>query len=320
MEFENNVNFLKKSLQSNLMCDNIKHSILNYILWFCGNEVEIAMDYKIIVDSCGEFTEQMKQNPCFESVALTLEVGGVSVVDDQTFDQAAFLRMVRECPDCPKSSCPSPDAYVQSYTSEAKRIYVVTLSAELSGSYNSAVLAKNLYLEEHQGQQIHVFNSCSASVGETNIALKIQECEEQGMDFEQVVRTVEDYIEHKRTYFVLETLETLRKNGRLTGIKAVVASVLNIKPVMGADRGTIIQLDQARGMNKALAKMADYIIREVKEPEKKRLAISHCNCPERAKQIREDLLKRAKFRDIIILNTAGVSTMYANDGGVIVSV
>ena len=102
------------------------------------------------------------------------------------------------------------------YRCEAERVYAVTLSAELSGSYNSAVLGKNLYHEEYGDKEIYVFNSRSASVGETLIALKIAECEEAGMDFEEVVRTVEGYIESQHTYFVLETLETLRKNGRLS--------------------------------------------------------------------------------------------------------
>ncbi len=97
-------------------------------------------------------------------------------------------------------------------------------------------LERKLYEEEMAEKQIHVFNSRSASVGESLIALKIQECEEAGMDFEQVVATVEPYIEEQHTYFVLENLDTLRKNGRLTGLKSLVVSALNIKPVWGRTR------------------------------------------------------------------------------------
>ena len=159
----------------------------------------------------------------------------------------------------------------------------MTLSAELSGSYNSAELGKSLTLEEHPDKKIHVFNSKSASIGETLIALKIQECEETGMEFEQVVETVDAYIESQHTYFVLENLETLRKNGRLSRVKALVASALKVKPVMGATpEGTICQLDQARGINKALVKMVDYVKEGENNSSDKVLAISHCNCPERA--------------------------------------
>ena len=89
------------------------------------------------------------------------------------------------------------------YRCDAERVYAVTLSSELSGSYNSAELGKKLYKEEHGGKNIHVFNSRSASVGETLIALKIRECEEAGMSFEEVVSAVEHYMEGQYTYFVL---------------------------------------------------------------------------------------------------------------------
>lgn len=279
------------------------------------------MSYKIIVDSCGELTEEMKRSGYYETASLSIDIDEHHIVDDETFDQKRFLALIAQSPNSPKSSCPSPETYMAGYRCEAERVYAVTLSAELSGSYNSAVLGKKLYHEEYGEKDIYVFNSRSASVGETLIALKIQECEEAGMEFEEVVRTVEGYIEGQHTYFVLETLETLRKNGRLKGIKSLMASALNIKPVMGSTpQGTICQLGQARGMKKALEKMIDEVARGVKRPEEKVLAISHCNCPERAGRVKELLLERMRPRDVIVLDTAGISSMYAADGGIIVVV
>lgn len=279
------------------------------------------MKYKIIVDSCGELTDEMKASGCFETASLSIEVAGHHIIDDETFDQADFLKKVAESEECPKSSCPSPERYMEGYHCEAERVYAVTLSAELSGSYNSAVLGKNLYHEEYGEKDIYVFNSRSASVGETLIAMKIAECEEAGMSFQEVIDTVEAYIASQNTYFVLETLDILKKNGRLKGIKAVVATALNIKPVMGATpEGTILQLSQARGIKKALAKMVDEIGNDLKESEKKILAISHCNCRERAESVKEMLVSKAKFKDVVILDTAGISSMYAADGGIIVVV
>lgn len=277
------------------------------------------MEYKIIVDSCGELTEEMKKSGVYETASLSMQVGGANIVDDETFNQADFLRRVAQSPECPKSSCPSPERYMLSYKGEAKRVYAVTLSSELSGSYNSAELGKKLYMEGNEEKQIHVFNSRSASVGETLIALKIRECEEEGMRFEEVVQTVENYIEGQHTYFVLENLETLRKNGRLTGIKAMVASALNIKPVMGATpQGTICQLGQARGIKRALTKMVEQIAKECIDSKKKILGIAHCNCPERAEEVKQMLLEKLDVKASFIVNTAGISTMYANDGGIIV--
>lgn len=278
------------------------------------------MSFHIVADSCCELTADMKKRGNIEIAPLTLEVGGESILDDETFDQKYFLKRVAECPECPKSACPSPDYFRKSFLNGAERCYAVTLSAQLSGSYNSAVLGANLAQEENEDLKIHVFNSRSASIGETLIVKKIVECEEAGMSFERVVETVELYISTQHTYFVLENLETLRKNGRLSKAKALVASALKIKPVMGSTpEGDIVQLDQARGINKALMKMVDAVVNDAQHVETKTLAVSHCNCPERAEMVKEALLERIAVQDVFVLDTQGVSSMYANDGGIIIA-
>jgi DegV family protein with EDD domain len=211
---------------------------------------------------------------------------------------------------------------MEAFDGDAEHIYVVTLSGQLSGSYNSAILAASLYKEDRGiEKQIHVFDSKSASIGETIIGLKAQEYEEQGLPFEEVVERTESYIKTMNTFFVLETLETLRKAGRLSNLKALIANTLHIKPVMGSTKdGTIQQLSQARGMKKALGKMVDLMMSATKDCEQRVLAISHCNCPDRAEYVKQYIEKFVRFKEIIIVNTAGVSTMYANDGGVIIAV
>ena len=279
------------------------------------------MSYKIIIDSCGELLDEWKQDEHFESVPLTLNVGGETIIDDAAFNQSEFLKKVAACETCPKSACPSPERYMKAFDCDADHVYAVTLSAELSGSYNSAVLGRNLLHEEQPDKKIYVFHSRSASIGETLIGLKIQECEEAGYTFEEVVSTVEEYIAEQNTFFVLDNLETLRKNGRLSTVKAFVASALKIKPVMGATpEGTICQLDQARGINKALIKMVQHIVDKTINSEKKVLAISHCNCLDRAMLLKNAIQEKLPVKKIVVLDTAGVSSMYANDGGVIVVV
>ena len=279
------------------------------------------MNYKIIVDSCCELTDDMKVSDKFESVPLSIDVDDDHIIDDATFNQADFLKKVAESKSCPKSTCPAPGMYMEKYRCNAERIYVVTLSAELSGSYNSAVTGKNLYNEECGDKNIHIFNSRSASAGETLIAMKIEECEEAGMNFDEVIEKVESYIENLNLYFVLESLETLRKNGRLTGIKAFMAETLNIKPVMGATKqGTIYQIGQARGIKRALVKMVEEAVKNVEDSVHKTLIITHCNCLERAIQVKDMILSKIELKNIIILDTMGISSMYANDGGIIIAV
>lgn len=277
------------------------------------------MKYKIVVDSCCELPEGLLQDERFERVPLGLEVGDYSIWDDEGFDQAEFLRKVAEYPKCPKSSCPSPERFMESYNSPAEHVYAVTLSSHLSGSYNSAQLGKKLYLEKFGEKQIHVVDSESASGGEAQIALKIVELEEQGLPFEEIVRKIEAFRDSIHTYFVLDNLETLRKNGRLSGVKALVASTLNIKPVMGSDKGEIIQRSQTIGIKKALSRMAELAASEVKKAAERRLIITHCNALARAEQVKKLILEKAAFKECIIMDTRGVSNMYANDGGVIVT-
>ena len=281
--------------------------------------------YKIIIDSCGELTEEMKQSGKFCNVALTLQIDEEDIIDDETFDQKSFLEKVAASENGPKSACPSPSAYMEAMEGDAEHIYLVTLSSQLSGSYNSACLAKDLFEEEHEDddveKKVHVFDSKSASIGQTLIGLKIAECEDSGMSFEETIATVDSYIEGQHTFFVLETLETLRKAGRLSNLKAKIATTLNIKPVMGSTEiGSIAQLGQGRGMAKALDKMVEAMMEVTENCEEKIVAISHCNCLERAELLKKKVKEQADFKGIFIVDTAGVSSMYANDGGVIMVV
>ena len=277
------------------------------------------MSYRIVVDSCCELQEQYKNDDRFRSVPLTLEVGDYKVIDDESFNQKEFIEKVATSPQVPRSACPSPEQFMEAYRGEEDEVYVVTLSSHLSGSYNSAEVGKDLYLEKYDAKKIHVVDSESASCGETQLAMLIMQYKEEGLSFEDTVKKVETFKRRMRTYFVLDNLETFRKNGRISGVKALTASALNIKPIMVGVFGSIEQRGQAIGTNKALTKMADYVIADVPDTQTRTLMITHCNCPERAEYMLDLMKKRGAYKDIVVMDMAGVSTMYANDGGIIVT-
>lgn len=278
------------------------------------------MQYHLAVDSCTDMTPSMKADEHVTLVPLSLHVGEDVIIDDETFDQGSFLKKVAACPDAPSSACPSPQAYMQAFGYDDLDAYGITLSAELSGSYNSAELGRELLLEEFPNKNIHVFNSRSACCGQSLILLKIQDCIARGMQFAQVVETVEKYIDGQNTMFVLESLETLRKNGRLSGMKARLVNILNVKPVIAATPiGNIEQVDMGRGVKKALLKMIEQVGKMAVAPAENIFAISHCNCLERAKWVKEEIEKRYHFKDVIIIDTAGVGSMYASDGGIVIA-
>lgn len=275
------------------------------------------MSFRIVVDSCCDLTPAMLADPCFVKVPLTIQVGSHSFVDDAAFDQATLLWRMKESEDAPTTSCPSPAAYLEAFGTGEDDIYVVTLSALLSGSHNSAAQARLMFLEEHPNANVHIFNSCSASSGEVLPALKIWELAQSGMDFSSVVDQVSRFISEMETLFVLETLDNLRKNGRLSRLQSIVTGTLKIKLLMGATpEGEICKRGQALSVRQALSKMVSLMAADEKH-QGRILCITHCNCLERAFSLKEMVLKSCRFRDIILCETHGISTVYANDGGVI---
>ncbi|HHU71276.1 MAG TPA: DegV family protein [Clostridiales bacterium] len=277
------------------------------------------MDYRIIGDSCTDLPKELREDSHFRLVPLTLMLDGEEIRDDETFDVKKFIKMMKDSPNSPKSACPSPEDYMKEFDFDGD-IYVITLSSNLSGSYNSAELAKNLYKEENPHKNIGVIDSRSASAGQALLSIKLKEFIESGLSFDQVMKKINEFRDGMKTNFVLESLENLRKNGRLSGLQAFIINTLNIKLVMGATpEGTIYRLDQARGIIRALGAMAKHIEHDVIRPQERILTIAHCNCYERAVNFKDEILKRVPFKDFLIVETAGISTLYANDGGIIVA-
>src|SRR5690606_22186892 len=176
---------------------------------------------------------------------------------------------------------------------------------------------KNMAKEEEGNKFIHVFDSKSASVGETLVAIKIHELIEEKLAHMEIVEKVEKYIKEMKTFFILESLDNLIKNGRISRTKGLIANVLNLKPIMGEEDGTIKLVENVRGTKKAFRRLVELIGETGEKLEEKILAISHANALERAEELKREIQKRYKFKDIILVKQAGLSTAYANEGGII---
>ncbi|NLM13872.1 MAG: DegV family protein [Epulopiscium sp.] len=277
------------------------------------------MGIKIVADSSCDLTDQMKEEMNIEIAPLTLQLEDKKYIDDEQLDVKEYVKEMKNCKTAPKTACPSPQNFLQKYQGDDS-VFVVTLSSNLSGTYNSAVLAKEMYLEEVGNKFIHVFDSLSASVGETLIALKIHELSKINIEETEIVQKVNKYIQEMKTFFLLESLDHLAKAGRLSPFIAKIASVLSIKPIMGAtEEGTIRLVQKVRGYKKAFDKFVDTIGEEGKNFEEKILGIAHCNCLERALKFKEEVLKKYNFKDIIIVEMRGLSSTYADDGGLVIA-
>ncbi|MBD5133632.1 MAG: DegV family protein [Clostridiales bacterium] len=277
------------------------------------------MSFSIIVDSCCDLTPEMRADPVYRSIPLTIHVGGKDYVDDQNLDTSLLICAMAQSTDASSTSCPAPGDYLDAFRKADGDIYVVTLSALLSGSHNSAWQAKQLFAEEWPKRNVHVFNSCSASAGEVLLAQKVYKLAQSGLPFSQVVAQAEHTIAQTNTLFVLENLENLRKNGRLTKVQAMLTGALRIKLIMGSTpEGEICKRGQALSIKQALAKIAEIMAAD-KKHEGKTLYISQCLCPDRAQQLWELAKKSCQFAGVVITATRGLSSYYANNGGVIVA-
>ncbi|AFS77702.1 putative DegV domain-containing protein [Gottschalkia acidurici 9a] len=277
------------------------------------------MNIKILGDSCCDLTDELRRKMNVKLIPLTIHVDDDSYIDDDTLDTKELLKKMKESTNSPKTACPSPQEYIKEYEGE-ESVFVVTLSSKLSGSYNSAVLAKNILLEEIKDKFIHVFDSKSASSGEALISMKIFELAKNGYDNNQIVEKVDQYISEMKTLFVLESLDNLIKAGRISTLKGKLASMLSIVPIMKATNdGEIDLFEKVRGSKKAFKRLLDAIGEQGEKLEEKILGITHCNCLEKALEFKEEVMKKYNFKDIIIFETKGISTVYADDGGLIIS-
>ena len=277
------------------------------------------MNAKIVVDSCCDLNDKIRSKYNISTAPLSIDIGDNTFIDDENLDREKLIKEMRESDDVPKTASPSPDSFLEIFK-DHKNIFVVTLSKELSSTYQNAVLAKNMFLEESEDKFVHIFNSFSAAAGETMIAVKLGELIESGLDRNKIVEKTEEYISEMQTLFVLDSLDNLIKAGRMNKVKGKIASFFNIKPILaGTDEGTITLLDKARGSKRAIRKLVEKIGEKGKDLENKVLGISHCNALERAEYIKAEAYKRYNFRDIIIVETAGISTVYASEGGVVIA-
>ncbi len=275
------------------------------------------MSFKIIVDSCCDLSPEVLSTGVYQSIPLTIHVGDSEFRDDETLRTEVLVDAMAMCQEASHTACPAPAEYLAAYEAAEGDVYVVTLSALLSGSHNSAWQAAQIFREEHPDRNIHVFNSCSASAGETHIALALSKLASSGIPFGEVVAEMDRRIAQMNTLFVLENLDVLRKAGRLTRVQSLVTGALRVKLVMGSTpQGEIMRHGQALSIKQALNKLCAIMAADQRH-RGRLLCISHCLCRERAEYLRALAFKTCDFADVRIEEARGISSFYANSGGIV---
>ncbi|MDD2371143.1 MAG: DegV family protein [Firmicutes bacterium] len=272
---------------------------------------------KIVADSCCDITSQEEKEFDIKLVPLTLYLGEESFVDDDTLDLEDFKEKMALYKDCSRSACPSPGEYKQAFLNNGQT-FCITLSSNLSGSYNSAVLAKEM--AEEEGEQVEVIDSKSAAAAEALLAYEIVDQIKAGLSYEEIKDYILEFVKNMKTYFVLENLDNLMKNGRLNKVAGKIITALHVSPIMGADGdGNIKLYNYGRTKKQILQKMVN-MVKECKQAgETFKLVIAHNNNSEMAESLQSAL--NEVFNSIVIklVPTRGISSMYADNKGLIIA-
>lgn len=277
--------------------------------------------YKIVGDSSTEVDAAFLAQYPIELVPFKLYLDGKEYIDDAQLDVDRFVDAMKLSVETPKTACPSPNDFLEHFECEADEIYVVTISSKLSGTYNSAILAKNIYDSENPGKKmIHVFDSLGAAAGQTLVARKIHEFKNQGYTSEQLIQTMTKFISETTVLFISESLDNLIKNGRISKWKGLIATTLNILPIMGSDgQGEIKLIEKVRNTNKAYLRLIELIQEGITKNGRNLVVITHVGNPVRANQIGEGVKNNSPVNEVITLKCAGLSSLYADKKGIIIA-
>ena len=275
------------------------------------------MTWKIVADSGCVYREitDLANQTRFESVPLTIQIDHEIFVDNAHLDIDGMMEKMYATSSASKSACPSPDDYLRSFEG-AENIFVVTITGSLSGSHNSAQLAKKLFLEENPTANIHVIDSLSAGGEVDLIVRKLNDLIKEGLSFEQVVEAITHYQANTKLLFVLAKVDNLVKNGRLSKLIGAVVGLLNIRMVGEAsDTGTLELLQKARGAKKALTAAVDEVLKSGYKGG--RIIIAHRNNEKFCQQFSEVIKEKFPAADISFLPTSGLCSFYAEEGGLL---
>ncbi len=269
---------------------------------------------KIVADSSANIL-QLKEIP-FSSAALKVIAGETEFVDDAALDVAAMISWFDSYKGRSQTSCPNQNDWLSAF-GDSDEIFCVTITSGLSGSYNAACVAKQLYESEHPGRRVCVIDSLSAGPEMVLIIEKLEECIAEGMEYENICQTIERYQESTGLVFMLESLNNFAANGRVSPAVAKLAGILGIRIVgRASDQGTLEPTNKCRGENKSLS--AIVVNMKAAGLSKGKVRIAHCKNESAALALKRMIQDALPQTDVQIHNCRGLCSYYAEKGGLLV--
>ena len=273
--------------------------------------------WKIVADSGCDYRQlaQLAPDTEFVSVPLSIQIGDQTFVDDASLDIDQMVSVMQSISEAATSACPSTQAYEEAFAG-AENVIVVTITGGLSGSFNAARVARDMYLEEHPDAKIHLLDSLSAGGEMDLLVTEINRLIASGLEFEEVVSAITTYQENTKLLFVLAKVDNLVKNGRLSKLVGAVVGLLNIRMVGEASsEGKLELLQKARGHKKSVTAAWE----EMKKAGYKggRIIMAHRNNDKFFQQFSDLVKETYPEASIEEVATSGLCSFYAEEGGLL---
>ena len=269
---------------------------------------------KIVADSSADITS-LEKVP-FGLAPLKIIAGEKEFVDDETLDVAEMVTWFDTYSGSSQTSCPNPGDWLEAFDG-AQEVFCVAITSGLSGSYNAACIAKEMYEAEHPDRQVFVIDSLSAGPELRLLVEKLREYILAELPFEEICQKIKAYQETTGLAFMLESLKTLAANGRISMAVAKIAGVLGIRLVgKASDQGTLEPTNKCRGQQKSLDALVENIV--AAGLRKGKVRIAHCQNEVAAETFKEKPLTRCPQADAEIYTLRGLCSYYAEKGGLLI--
>lgn len=277
---------------------------------------------RIIIEGSTDFPKNLLDEMGVKVVGINVAFGERSYIGGVEIDEETFYRKMKEEKNLPKTSSPSPDRFIELFDCEEEEILIITLTSKLSSTYSSAVLAKNMYLENHpeSNKKIEVIDSLSGSIGVGLMVYKAYELAKQGKNLDEVVNYIEDIKKDIVFYGTLDTLENAIKGGRVNPIAGKLINALNFKVIIEISEGLVKPVDKARGESNSMKKLFERVKENVHEVENKTVIIGHSNCEDKANKIAKHIEEKYNFKNIIVSSIGPVMGTYTSEGAILIAV
>ncbi|MHA0858334.1 DegV family protein [Paenibacillus sp. CMAA1364] len=275
------------------------------------------MSIKIITDSGSDLPVEYINKYNISIVNLSVHFANESMPADMNAE--TFYTKMRESKDLPTTASPSPQDFLEKFkeVQQGTDILVICMSSNISSTYQAAVIAKEMYVEEGYTNVIEVLDSKTFSGGLSLVVGMAAKWSQTCSNLSELKDKVVHQIKDVKAYFTLETLDNVIRGGRLNRLSGAVASMLNIKLLLKiSEEGTVDVIEKTRGLQKAMTTLLSRLDEKQHDYETAVIAIVHSNCEKRAVEIKERILEKHPFKEVMFSNMGPIMGTYAGEGGI----